>query len=288
MDWFPWYFTLYEQDTMHLDPYQDGCYRRLIDHYMKTRAPLKDNDFALARIVGVSYPDWHEKAAEVVRKFFRVKDGFLIHKRCERELAHQDGLTKKLSESGKKGAEIRNRNKLKNKDNLSPPNSPPNSPPKAYPQGGDQAQDRTGHVQDKIDSTIGLDSLPASPRGATVSAVEVQMAVSIYNETAKRAGLPPAMKISDARSAKLKARLKDAGGLEGWRAAMEIIEKSSFLTGGGEKGWKADLDFILQEKSFTRLMEGYYEERKPKNDRETPTERNVREARELMDSFGED
>lgn len=107
MDWYPWYFTLYQQDTMHLDPYQDGCYRRLIDHYMITRAPLPDNDSALARIIGVSLSDWLGLGQAIVRPFFRPQNGLLFHKRCDKILLEQDERSKKLSESGKRGAEKR-------------------------------------------------------------------------------------------------------------------------------------------------------------------------------------
>src|SRR5262249_4899577 len=39
MDWYPWYSDLYEADTLHLTPAQDGIYRRLIDWYMSKRRP---------------------------------------------------------------------------------------------------------------------------------------------------------------------------------------------------------------------------------------------------------
>lgn len=142
MDWFPWYFTLYEEATMHLDPYQDGCYRRLIDHYMKTRTPLPDNDQALARIVGDSFENWTQKAAPVVRQFFPSKGGKLFNNRCEIELERQDNLTKKLSESGKKGQEARKKLQAKNNGLVSPPEAPPSTPA--------EAQDRTGQLQDRI------------------------------------------------------------------------------------------------------------------------------------------
>lgn len=130
---------------MHLDPYQDGCYRRLIDHYMKTRAPLPDNDLALARIVGASYPDWIEKASDTVRPFFQEKNGKLYHKRCDKELAGQDKRSKRLSESGKNGANKRWSKSLEANDKNSPPISPPN--------GQVMAQDRTGQ-----DNTLQEDS----------------------------------------------------------------------------------------------------------------------------------
>jgi len=70
LDWYPWYFLIYDEATMHLNPYQDGCYRRLIDHYMKTRSSLPDNDAALARIVGDSEANWVAMASPLVRPFF--------------------------------------------------------------------------------------------------------------------------------------------------------------------------------------------------------------------------
>ena len=109
MDWFPWYFIIYKQDTLHLDPYQDGCYRRLIDHYMETRSPLPDNDQALARIVGDSHPNWVAMASATVRPYFTPQNGMLYHKKCDEILNNQDKKAQRLSESGKKGAEKRHK-----------------------------------------------------------------------------------------------------------------------------------------------------------------------------------
>jgi len=116
VDWYPWHFDLYAAATMHLDHYQDCCYRRLIDHYMKTRQPLPNDDRALARIIGDSHDRWMILAAPVVRPFFEVRGKFLHKKLCDDILNFQDKKTKRLSQSGKKGAEIRKQNQ-KNKVN---------------------------------------------------------------------------------------------------------------------------------------------------------------------------
>lgn len=92
---------------------------------------------------------------------------------------------------------------------------------------------------------------------------DVEAAVEDFNAMAERAGLPKAQKITPARKSALSKRLKDAGGLDGWRVALEKVEASPFCTGQNDKGWKADLDFILQERSFTRIMEGTYDAKKP-------------------------
>jgi uncharacterized protein YdaU (DUF1376 family) len=107
MDWYPRYYSLWRSKTMHLDPYQDGCYLRLIDHYMDTRQPLPDNDAALARIIGISIEQWLGNASGIVRAFFKVRKGLLFHDRCDAILAEQDARSKKQSEKSKKGAEAR-------------------------------------------------------------------------------------------------------------------------------------------------------------------------------------
>lgn len=255
MDWYPWYFELYKADTMHLDPYQDGCYRRLIDHYMGTRQPLPDNDHALARIVGDSHANWVAMASAIVRPFFKAKNGLLYHKKCDEILNNQDKKAKRLSESGKKGAEKR----WKETSDL-------DSHAIATPMGSAIAEENRGDVlpngntpppplHDENESGKKGEAKPEP------SAPEIQMAVSLYNEVAKKRFLPIAQTVSETRRKKLKARLKACGGLEGWRAAMQNLDASGFLRGENKTGWKCDLDFLLQEKSFTRLVEGFYAER---------------------------
>ncbi|MFZ0270973.1 MAG: YdaU family protein [Acidobacteriaceae bacterium] len=107
MEWYPRYPSLWRAKTMHLTPYQDGCYLRLIDHYMETRQPLPANDAALARIIGVSLDEWHGHASGIVRAFFRHQDGLLFHDRCDQILRDQDERAKKHTEKSKKGAAAR-------------------------------------------------------------------------------------------------------------------------------------------------------------------------------------
>lgn len=92
----------------------------------------------------------------------------------------------------------------------------------------------------------------------------LEKAVQLYNDLANEFDLPKVMKFSKTRKSKLKARLKDCGGIDGWITALEKIRQSNFLTGDNKQGWKADFDFILQEKSFNKIMEGSYDNRKSK------------------------
>jgi hypothetical protein len=87
---------------------------------------------------------------------------------------------------------------------------------------------------------------------------QADIAFDLYNETADRAQLPRAQVFTDGRKSKLKLRLKEAGGLEGWKIALAKVEASPFLT-GRRQDFKADLDFMLQKASFVKIMEGRYD-----------------------------
>lgn len=88
-------------------------------------------------------------------------------------------------------------------------------------------------------------------------------AVMAYNALAERLGLPTCQKLTTARRAKLRARLADCGGLDGWNAALEKIKFIPGLHGGhggnGHEGWRCNIDFLLTESRFTKLMEGAYD-----------------------------
>ena len=71
-------------------------------------------------------------------------------------------------------------------------------------------------------------------------------------------GYAEVRKMTGQRDRQLAARLKDST-LEDWQRAMDAMERSAFLRGENDRGWKADFDFLLQPKSFTKLIEGYYD-----------------------------
>jgi hypothetical protein len=71
-------------------------------------------------------------------------------------------------------------------------------------------------------------------------------------------GYPPVRKITAQRDRQLSARLKDST-LEDWQRAMDALERSAFCRGENDRGWRADFDFLLQPKSFTKLLEGAYD-----------------------------
>jgi len=118
---------------------------------------------------------------------------------------------------------------------------------------------------------------PLEPSHVRTPPDESYAAMVAWNEMAKRVGLPQVQHVSEARKRRLKNRLLEAGGLEGWNAALRKIEKSSFLLGKlgrgeGHKNWRCDFDFVLREDKFAKIREGGFDD-KPAPQR--PTNRTV-------------
>jgi hypothetical protein len=91
----------------------------------------------------------------------------------------------------------------------------------------------------------------------------VKEAFDAYNALAERIGLPVARKCEADRRGKIRRRLDEWNGLLGWAEALERLAASPHCCGSNDRGWRADLDFLLEPRSFTRLMEGRYDARKP-------------------------
>jgi len=84
-------------------------------------------------------------------------------------------------------------------------------------------------------------------------------AIEAWNVLARERGLPEVQRITDPRRAKLRKRLAECGGLEGWDSALAKIRGSPGLCGSNERGWVIDFDTLMQESTFTKLMEGKYD-----------------------------
>jgi hypothetical protein len=87
-----------------------------------------------------------------------------------------------------------------------------------------------------------------------------------FNSVAEELGWSKAQRVTPTRKTAIGARLRECGGIDGWRAAMSKARASPFLRGetGRDKAhanWTPDLDFFLQQSTFTKLMEGKYDKR---------------------------
>lgn len=228
--WSKWYENRYVLKTKWFtDIRQDGIYRSLLGHYLES-GPLPIDDDELRGICrNMPKDEWEQWWPKIRDRFFFEKNGRLHNKKADEVRHDQRAGTGKKSKAGKAGAEA-----------------------------------RWGKKDGEGGAGGGEDKAPAAP--APKPTDDTKPAVDAYNEAAAKYSWPRCDKFTEARAKKLKVRLKDCGGLVGWQAALEKMAASDFLMGRTardeeHKNWKPDLDFLLKESSFTKLMEGKYDNR---------------------------
>jgi hypothetical protein len=74
--------------------------------------------------------------------------------------------------------------------------------------------------------------------------------------------IPKIAKWTPARASAFKARWEDKFFRDNWLQALEKVKNSSFCKGQNNRNWLADVDFFLSPTSFTKIVEGKYDNRK--------------------------
>jgi len=231
--------------------------------------------------------NWTEKA---VRHFMkRLEQEFMVTKTEPRLVAGSEACPKRGQQSGQvsgqsrgqqKGQRSRNLNqhyRIENydiyqvarevegiirgqrKDTASDQPNDQHRGQRGASEGPESIQGDTKGYNNSPNGELSLSS-DASPSKDPVSQT-VREAHRLYNETAKTLGLPTARVLNKSRKRALALRIKEAGGLDGFRDALANLGKSSFLQGQNDRGWRADLEFVCQAKSFAKLMDGAYTDR---------------------------
>ena len=99
---------------------------------------------------------------------------------------------------------------------------------------------------------------PGSKTNGKAESLKPEHVIEAWNEVAERHGLPVIRKLTEARQKHLRSLIRK-NSIEEVRCALDAIERSPFLRGENDRGWRADFDFLLQPKSFTKLIEGAYD-----------------------------
>lgn len=86
MNYYSHHIGDYTTDTAHLSLLEDGAYRRLMDRYYTTEAPLPSDEPALFRVVRARMPEEQEAVRVVLAEFFDLTDAGWTHKRCDAEI----------------------------------------------------------------------------------------------------------------------------------------------------------------------------------------------------------
>jgi len=253
LPWFKFYSRDWISGTRGLSDRARGIYVDLLARIYDLGRPLDYDERDLCRFLG--YRDRRQLASVlnelVAAGKITIADGKITNGRAMAELAKSD----RQREAGKKGGRPKTASRTAPDGDLDAILRPSH--------GGDFEQNQVNsenppepepEPEPERSKQVGRASDPDDP--------EIDEAIRLWNELADRIGLARVQKITAERRKRLAACLQDAGGLPGWRAALCKIEASPFLRGENDRGWRADFDFIVRERSFTRLMEGAYSARR--------------------------
>lgn len=130
---------------------------------------------------------------------------------------------------------------------------------------------------------------PKPPKNLSEAKASRDRVVAQWNKTAPKNGLSPIRTLSNSRTQSLNARLREVGEAT-LLEAIERITKSKFLCGESDRPFKADFDFLLQPKSLTRILEGFYGEDRKHAAALTPTQiiKNLEASATLHEMAGRD
>lgn len=195
------------------------------------------NEAQLASLTGIPFAELSDLVGELERMgvFSRTREGVIYSRKLVR-MASRSAISRK---NGKRGGNPNLRNECENNDQDNPRLKGDVKPQKP--------EARSQIIKE-----------------AKASSSEADEAVADYNDAARRSGWAVVQRLSKARLSAVNARLRDAGGLEGWRAALAKAEASDFLCGrrpGRDGPFFASFDFLTQASSFARLVEGTYDNR---------------------------
>ena len=242
------YFDFYPTDFMHgirgLTAQEVGIYTMLLCRIYEENGPVEYHAARLSTYCGT-------REATFVKAFDRlvvlgklvVEDGCFMNPRAHREIETRETKLKNNSRAGKISAEKRQQKQY--------------SEPTDVERAGNHTDTDTDTDTDKEEDTdVSLSGASHRPLD------DISKAVHDYNDAAQRAGWPTVQKMTDARRRALRSRLKDCGGNDGWKAAMERAAASDFLCGRTSKPWTGfSFDWIAKPGNFNKLVEGNYDNR---------------------------
>jgi uncharacterized protein YdaU (DUF1376 family) len=229
MHYFQFNIGDYASHTRHLSLLEDLAYRRLLDLYYLKDGEVYGDEAEVARQIGMR--ECVAEVTQVLQDFFCIgEDDRWTHDRCDAEIAKFREKSEKASNAGKASAQRRLNGRS---TDVQPTNN----------------QEPITNNQDISSSNEDVSS------GDDLTVDDV---ISAWNDLAQECGLSKVTKVTETRRRHIKARIAEYDS-DDWSKAMGAIYRSKFLRGENDRGWKADFDFLLQPKSFIKLVEGSYD-----------------------------
>ncbi len=229
----PLFTDAYLGDTTHLTTIEHGAYLLLLMVAWRSKdCRLPDDDRLLARYSKTTPAQWR-RLKPILEPFFLVENGHWIQRRLNDEHDHVRQVRESQAANGRASAlKRKGRHSTKRMPSVNGASTPTPSP------------SPTEEVSE--------------PNGSLVNVLRPEHVVEAWNAMAERLGLATVRKLSTERRRKLQIRIREHT-IEDFTEAISAIERSPFLRGDGKEGWRADFDFLLQPKSFLKLIEGSYD-----------------------------
>lgn len=234
--YFPLWTDSYLADTTHLSDCEHGRYMLLLIHLWRMpERRFPNDDEWLARKFNRPVDRVKSELRPLIKEFFKSDGNWITHKRVEKEFERCAKTSQRQSDAAKSrwGKE-----KAQCHGNAAPAMQPEPDP------------------DSKNKKETGFQRNPCRPEDDHV-VDSLMVAVNAYNATARKCSLPVCMGLSSKRRHSLKARIREIG-IDKWVEAMNQIESIPFLCGKNNRGWTASIDFLLQQDSVTKILEGFY------------------------------
>jgi uncharacterized protein YdaU (DUF1376 family) len=254
-----WHIGDYISGTMGMTPEQEGIYMRFLMRLYDRGKPFPDDDRFMVTVMGLSTVRVWKRFKDSLAAIGKIiiRNGCLTNARFERERLTRSAELKKQADSARKRwANEREKkeaaqkfgqslvsnlaetsaklsaNVLKKTNENNEISITPHMPPRDERlEKKEKERCPNGHLSPDE---------PTTPAPKTIKASEAaQMAFDLYNEMAKRNGLPQCRILNDARKRALVLRIKEAGGMDGFKRALANLEKSAYCLGQNDRGWVA-------------------------------------------------
>lgn len=248
LPYFPMFPSDFEAKTSHLTLAEDGAYNRLLRICWMTPGCTIPTDEAWIMRRARAFDEAEKEAIRaVLAEFFTAENGRYSNAKLTRIWREANEAHEKRKNAGSKGGKAK---ALKTKETA------PRRATGLLKQCSSNQNQNQNHIEE--DTNVSL----SSPDDAPVPANDVSSAVQRYNDAAAKAGWPQVQKVSPNRSKQIRARIRDAGGLDGWGAALLKAYESDFCRGRTPKPWTGfGFDWLIKSANFTKLMEGNYDNR---------------------------
>ena len=86
---------------------------------------------------------------------------------------------------------------------------------------------------------------------------DCQEFVNLYHKLCP--SLPKVQKLTEGRKSAIKARWREYPDMKTFEKVFARCENNAFMKGNNDRNWVANFDFIFQASSFTKIVEGYYD-----------------------------